>query len=213
MPANDTKLVVRLPRADKRRIKGMAATQGLTLGQAILQAFQAWASQLQSGGAPPLDLRPSARADTDYEKPAQPNRGPQVSAQKPGANPSTSSGQALGHQTTPRQGRHPVDEAPSLAPGRGRVPNQQAPSLAWLRRVAQLDLNWSKCPAAEKMHEKTGNVWVARGTRVPLTAILDAVAKGESFVDIAEVFGITLQQLIGILQFAAEGATAAGSAK
>jgi len=208
MPANDTKLVVRLPQADKRRIKGMAATQGLTLGQAILQAFQAWASQLQSGGAPPLDLRPSARADTDYEKAAQPNRGRQVRAEKPGAPPSTSSGQALGRQTTPRQGRRPADGAPSLTPGRGRIPNQQAPSLAWLRRVAQLDLNWSKCPAAEKMHEKTGNVWVARGTRVPLTAILDAVAKGESFVDIAEVFGITLQQLIAILQFAAEGASA-----
>lgn len=56
-------------------------------------------------------------------------------------------------------------------------------------------------------------VWVARGTRVPLAAILDAVAEGEPFVEIAEVFEITLQQLVGVLQFAAEGAASAGSAK
>jgi hypothetical protein len=208
MPANDTKLVVRLPQADKRRIKRLAATQGLTLGQAVLQAFEAWASQLQSGGAPPPDPRPGGRTHTAYEKPTQPKRGPQGSAQEQRANRSTSSGQAPGHQTTPRQGGRRPDEAPSLAPGRDRVPNRQAPSLDWLHRVAQLDLNWSKCPAAEKVHEKTGNVWVARGTHVPVTAVLDAVAEGESLAEIAAVYGITLQQLITILQFATEGATA-----
>jgi uncharacterized protein (DUF433 family) len=71
-----------------------------------------------------------------------------------------------------------------------------------------LDLNWSKCPAAEKVHEKSGNVWVARGTHVPVTAILDAVADGESLVEIAAVYGITLQQLTAILQFAAQGVAA-----
>ena len=49
MLTNDTILVVRLPQADKRRIKGVAATQGLPLGQPILQAFDAWASQLSIG--------------------------------------------------------------------------------------------------------------------------------------------------------------------
>ena len=86
MSANNTKLVARLPQADKRRIKGLAASQGLTLGQAVLQAFEAWASQLQSGGAPALDPRPSARANADFEKPGQPKRGSQVNAQKRGAN-------------------------------------------------------------------------------------------------------------------------------
>ncbi len=119
----------------------------------------------------------------------------------------------MGHPTTPRQGPHPANEAPSLTPGRGHAPNRQAPSLAWLRRVAQLDLNWSKCPAVERVHEKTGNVWVARGTRVPVSAILDAVAAGEPFVNITEIFEISLQQLIAILQFAAEGVAPAGPAK
>jgi len=50
MTTDDTKLFsVRLSEAEKRRIKSLAASQGLTLRQAIVQAFEAWASQLQSG--------------------------------------------------------------------------------------------------------------------------------------------------------------------
>jgi len=53
MPAKDIKpLFVRLTEVEKRRIKTLAVSQGLTLRQAILQAFEAWAAQLQSGGAP-----------------------------------------------------------------------------------------------------------------------------------------------------------------
>jgi hypothetical protein len=48
MISNDAKLVVRLSEAEKREIKALAASQGLTLRQAILQAFQAWAAQLPS---------------------------------------------------------------------------------------------------------------------------------------------------------------------
>ena len=46
---NDTKLfAVRLSEADKRRIKSLAASQGLTLREAIVQAFDAWGAQLES---------------------------------------------------------------------------------------------------------------------------------------------------------------------
>ena len=54
LPANDTKLFsVRLSEAEKRRVKSLAASQGLTLRQAIVQAFEAWASQLQSAAPTP----------------------------------------------------------------------------------------------------------------------------------------------------------------
>ena len=39
---------MRLPVAEKRRIKIMAASQGVTIRQAIHEAFDAWALQLQS---------------------------------------------------------------------------------------------------------------------------------------------------------------------
>jgi len=54
MPASETKLLsVRLPAAEKRRIKIMAASQGVTIRQAIHEAFDAWAAQLQSRAPTP----------------------------------------------------------------------------------------------------------------------------------------------------------------
>ena len=50
------------------------------------------------------------------------------------------------------------------------------------------------------------NVSVVRGTRAPLAEFLESVADGQPFMEIARVFEITLQQLIAVLQFAAEGA-------
>jgi predicted DNA binding CopG/RHH family protein len=62
MAAKDSKLLaVRLPEADRRRIKTLAASQGLTLGEAIVQAFEAWASQLQSAAPTPGSERGTPR--------------------------------------------------------------------------------------------------------------------------------------------------------
>jgi hypothetical protein len=47
-------LAVRLPEAERRRIKSLAASQGLTLQEAVHQAMEAWASQLQAEDALPL---------------------------------------------------------------------------------------------------------------------------------------------------------------
>jgi Protein of unknown function (DUF433) len=153
MPQSETKLFqVRLTDAEKRCIKSLAAREGLTLRQAILQAFEAWEERLQSRGLP-----------ANWRL---------------------------------------AEEAPSVTPGGDHVPGEEDTSRAWLRRAVGLD--WSKCQAAQKIQGKTGSVWVARGTRVPVDAVLSAVAEGESFLEIAEVFKISLQQLIAILQFAAE---------
>ena len=48
MLAKKTKLLaVRLPEADKRRIKSLAASRGLSLQEAIRQAIELWVSQPQ----------------------------------------------------------------------------------------------------------------------------------------------------------------------
>ncbi len=60
--------------------------------------------------------------------------------------------------------------------------------------------------ATQSVPGERGNVWVVRGTRVPLAGIFKSVAEGYPFMEIQEVFGLTLQQLMAILQFAAEGA-------
>jgi hypothetical protein len=53
-------LAVRLPEAERRRIKSLAASQGLTLQEAVRQALDAWMSKLQAEGA--LSFAPIADA-------------------------------------------------------------------------------------------------------------------------------------------------------
>ena len=53
MPKREMKpIFVRLTEAERRRIRTLAVSQGLTMREAILQAFEAWASQLPSVAVP-----------------------------------------------------------------------------------------------------------------------------------------------------------------
>src|SRR5208283_4544074 len=141
--------------------------------EAILQAFEAWASQLPSV---------ALTAGPKPKRRRQPER--------------ASMGQQL---------LHPADTRPSeMGPSLADVPGLEALVGDWVSNAAQLD--WSKCPAAECVQTKTGNVWVASGTLVPLVHIFEAVAGDNPLPEIAEVYDLTLQQLIAILQFAAESA-------
>ena len=74
-------------------------------------------------------------------------------------------------------------------------------------------LDWSKSPAVQSVPGKKDNVWVVRGTRAPLAEVLESVAEGQPFVGITEVFKLTLQQLIAVLQFAAESAAPASASR
>src|SRR5271165_3559648 len=183
MRAHNTNLLqVQLTEAEKRHIKTLAVSQGLTLRKATLQAFQAWELQLQSR-ARPADAARGTRAGADS---GQPKRA-----------------------ATPRQGQRPAQGKPASTPAAGSAPHPETPSRAWLRGAAQLD--WSKCPAAESGQGKSGRIWLVQGTDAPLAEVLHAVAEGHPFLEIAEVYGLTLQQLIAVLQFAAEGAARGAS--
>jgi uncharacterized protein (DUF433 family) len=190
MPAIETKLLsVRLPEAEKRRIKIMAASQGVTIRQAIHEAFNAWALQLQAR-VPTPDAARGTPASADSDRPRQPNQ------------PSTPT-------QDQRPARRSVSAKASSTPGGGQAPEADAPSINWLLRAGRLD--WSKCAAAQSIPGERGNIWVVRGTRVPLANIFKSVAEGYPFMEIQQVFGLTLQQLMAILQFAAEGAAPAAA--
>ena len=186
MPASKTKLLsVRLPEAEKRRIKILAASEGLTIGRAIHEAFDAWVAQLQSRGRRPAAARGTSAA-RDWEKPSAPSRA-----------------------AAPRQDQRPAHGKPFSTPAAGSAPKPGAASQAWLRRAAQLD--WSKCPAAECLRGDSGSIWVVRGTSAALAEVLQSIADGHPVDKIAEVFEISLQQLLAVLQFATEGAATAPS--
>jgi hypothetical protein len=69
MANQSTKLLaVRLPEAEKRRIKSLAASQGLSLQEAVHQAMEAWASQLGAEGALPFVPLSGSQASSDVQK-------------------------------------------------------------------------------------------------------------------------------------------------
>src|SRR5271166_696774 len=105
MRAQGTHLLqVQLTEAEKRHIKTLAVSQGLTLRKATLQAFQAWELLLQSRARPAAPAR-GTRAGADS---GQPKR-----------------------TATPRQDRSPAQGKPASAPAGGSAPNPEKPSRAW----------------------------------------------------------------------------------
>ena len=186
-------IFVRLTEAERRRIRTLAVSQGLTMREAILQAFEAWASQLPSVAVP------SGRSASFGAETSRASAGARSKRRR---QPERAS---MGQQLLRPADTRPSEVGPSLAD----VPGLESLVGDWVSNAAQLD--WSKCPAAECVQTKTGKVWVASGTLVPLVHIFEAVAGGNPLPQIAEVYGLTLQQLMTLLQFAAEGAARSSS--
>jgi hypothetical protein len=67
-------LAVRLPEAERRRIKSLAASQGLTLQEAVRQALNAWIAKLQAEGALSFAPMGDAVAGGDSQKPRRRER-------------------------------------------------------------------------------------------------------------------------------------------
>jgi hypothetical protein len=189
-------LFVRLSETERRRIRTLAVSQGLTMRQAIMQAFEAWAKQLRSGA--PSDRKQHTSG----------------AAEKLTAGAQSKGRRQPEHASAGQQVRRPVDVTPSnvgpaLADG-GPLPGLEALTGDWPNRAAQLD--WSMCPAAESVQTKRGTIWVAAGTLVPLVDVFEAVAGGNPLAEIVEVYDLTLQQVTTLLQFAAAGLGRAASA-
>lgn len=58
-------LSVRLPEAELRRFKSLAASRGISVQTAVHQAMEAWASEPTIVGAEPLDRLQGSLADVD----------------------------------------------------------------------------------------------------------------------------------------------------
>ncbi len=190
-------MFVRLTEAERRRIKTLAASQGLTMREAILQAFEAWASQLQSGGRTARPQRRAAGTETAARASAGARSNPWRQSEYASAD------QHVGDAADMRSS----DAGPSL--GDASVPGAADLAGDWVSKTKQLD--WSKCPAAESVQTKRGNIWVAAGTLTPLLHIFEAIAGGARQAEIVEVYELSAQQLMALLQFAAEGTARAAS--
>jgi uncharacterized protein (DUF433 family) len=175
------RLSVRLPEAAMRRMKSLSALRGVSLQEAVQQALEAWAAQPQPADTHALDQPPDSLAGAGLEKKRPTKRA----------------------ATAQPNRRRPAAGKPSLTPGGGQPENLEGAALEWFRRAGTLD--WSKCSAVESVPAEIGNVWVVRGTAVPVAAIFRRFAEGQRFEQIAEALGLTQEQLIPVLEFAAEG--------
>jgi uncharacterized protein (DUF433 family) len=68
-------------------------------------------------------------------------------------------------------------------------------------------LEWSQCPAVEKIPGKRGGAWVFRGTRTPVSTVFENL-QDMTVDELMEEFGVTRQQIQAVLQFAAQTAEA-----
>jgi uncharacterized protein (DUF433 family) len=64
-------------------------------------------------------------------------------------------------------------------------------------------LDWSQCPAVERVPGKVGGVWLFKGTRVPVSALFENIEGGARVDDFLEWFpGVTREQVDAVLEHA-----------
>ena len=63
-------------------------------------------------------------------------------------------------------------------------------------------LDWSPCPAVERMPDKVSGAWVFRGMRMPVVTIFENLEDGMSIAEIIEQFNVTSAQIKAVQDFA-----------
>jgi uncharacterized protein (DUF433 family) len=171
-------LSVRMPEAQSRLVKSLAASLGLSLQEVVSQALDAWI--LQHGPkARRRRNRQSAAVASQHAEKAK----PQVEEGRR----AESTGRVAGTGDTATQARATA-----------------ASGWEWLSGARRLD--WSKCSEVELVSTKVGRVWIFRGTRVPLPAVLRDFMDGLSMEEVlARCDGLTAKQVKAVLQFAVQG--------
>ena len=64
-------------------------------------------------------------------------------------------------------------------------------------------LDWTQCPAVERVPGKVGGVWLFKGTRVPVSALFENLEGGARVGEFLEWFpGVTRGQVEAVLEHA-----------
>ncbi len=64
-------------------------------------------------------------------------------------------------------------------------------------------LEWTTCPAVERVPGRVGGAWVFKGTRVPVRALFENLEEGASVNEFLEWFpGVTREQVVAVLAHA-----------
>ncbi len=64
-------------------------------------------------------------------------------------------------------------------------------------------LDWTTCPAVERIPDRVSGTWVFRGTRVPVRALFENLEECASVNDFLDWFpGVTREQVLAVLAHA-----------
>ena len=64
-------------------------------------------------------------------------------------------------------------------------------------------LDWSQCPAVERVPGKVGGAWIFKGTRVPVGALFENLEGGARVDEFLEWFpGVAREQVDAVLEHA-----------
>jgi uncharacterized protein (DUF433 family) len=71
-------------------------------------------------------------------------------------------------------------------------------------------LDWSKCPAVERITGKVSGAWLFKGTRVPVAALFENLEDGATVDNFLEWFpGVTREQVEAVLEHTGQSLAAA----
>jgi len=77
-----------------------------------------------------------------------------------------------------------------------------------------MPLDWSSCPAVESVPGKLSGAWVFCGTRIPVSAVFENLEDGLTIDEIVQMFdGLTRNQVVAVLEFAAQSLAVPTSAR
>jgi uncharacterized protein (DUF433 family) len=69
--------------------------------------------------------------------------------------------------------------------------------------MATTTLDWSQCPAVERIPGKVSGAWLFRDTRMPVSILFENLEAGATIDEIMEWFDVTREQVVTVLEFAA----------
>lgn len=70
-------------------------------------------------------------------------------------------------------------------------------------------MDWSTCPAVERVPGKVGGEWLFKGTRIPVRALLENLSAGATVDEFVEWFpGVTHEQAVAVIQHVSRSAEA-----
>lgn len=69
--------------------------------------------------------------------------------------------------------------------------------------MASGTLDWSQCPAVERVPERRSGAWVFRDTRMPVATVFENLEAGSDIDEIVEQFHVSREQVRAVLEFAA----------